>query len=343
MNPSRRQRGLPCPRLRRLTAVCVLATLSPQLARAQQAGAPSASATTDTTQPSNVAEAERLFREATLHMDARDYAAACPMLEQSHALDPSSGTLLNLGDCYEQLGRTASAWRAFRDARDLSMETNRHDRAQIAEIRMTRLAKMLHFVKVIPPRRQIDDLVIRLDDEPLPASSWAIAVPVDPGAHVLTASAPGHREYRVPIAEGPPGETTTLEIPQLEPLPSPAQPLETGSDANALDSQGVAAIACGAVGVLGLVGGTVFGLRSMSKRDAADDYCTGRVCSSQRGVDLKNEAHAAGTLSTVSFIVGGVGLGAAAVLWFVRPFGDEGVNSVEVGLGPSALSVRGSF
>ena len=53
-------------------------------------------------------------------MDAGDYTAACPLLERSHSLDPSSGTLLNLGDCQEHLGRTASAWRAFTEARALA-------------------------------------------------------------------------------------------------------------------------------------------------------------------------------------------------------------------------------
>jgi tetratricopeptide (TPR) repeat protein len=61
----------------------------------------------------NVVEAERRFNEAVAHMDQKRYDAACPLLKQSHALDPSSGTLLNLGDCYEQLGLTASAYRAW--------------------------------------------------------------------------------------------------------------------------------------------------------------------------------------------------------------------------------------
>ena len=55
------------------------------------------------------AEAELLFKRAAAHLDAREYEAACPLLERSNALDPSSGTLLNLAECYEQRGLTASA------------------------------------------------------------------------------------------------------------------------------------------------------------------------------------------------------------------------------------------
>jgi hypothetical protein len=54
------------------------------------------------------------------------------------------------------------------------------------------------------------------------------------------------------------------------------------------------------------------------------------------------DARRAGTVSTVGFIVGGVGLGAAAVLWFVRPFGRE-APALEVGLGPAAVRVAGRW
>ncbi|HEX5098696.1 MAG TPA: hypothetical protein VFV94_04320, partial [Polyangiaceae bacterium] len=86
-----------------------VAALASRVAWAQPSNAPAG-----TSSPaSNVAQAESLFHQAVQRMDQGDYASACPLLEQSQALDPSSGTLLNLGDCYEHTGRLASAWRTF--------------------------------------------------------------------------------------------------------------------------------------------------------------------------------------------------------------------------------------
>src|SRR5512132_1412974 len=43
---------------------------------------------------------------------------ACPKFEESQRIDPTPGTLLNLGDCYERSTppRTASAWGTFKRA-----------------------------------------------------------------------------------------------------------------------------------------------------------------------------------------------------------------------------------
>ena len=66
--------------------------------------------------PEDRAAAESLFSDARRLMQAGDYEQACPKLEASRRLEPGLGTTLNLGDCYEKLGRTASAWGEFRGA-----------------------------------------------------------------------------------------------------------------------------------------------------------------------------------------------------------------------------------
>ena len=63
-----------------------------------------------------VAEAERLFNEAKLLVEHRNYTAACPKFAESQRLDPGVGTLLYLADCYQHTNRPASAWTTFRQA-----------------------------------------------------------------------------------------------------------------------------------------------------------------------------------------------------------------------------------
>src|SRR6202040_697588 len=60
--------------------------------------------------------ARALFNEARELMKAGQYDEACPKLEAATRLHEGSGLLLNLGDCYEHVGRTASAWTEFGEA-----------------------------------------------------------------------------------------------------------------------------------------------------------------------------------------------------------------------------------
>lgn len=290
----------------------------------------------------NVVEAERRFSEAVAHMDAKRYAAACPLLKQSHALDPSSGTLLNLGDCYEQLGSTGSAYRAFEEARELAVRSGKSDRASVAEIRTRRLAQVLRRLTLALPAERPPNLAIRVDGELLQVSNPTTQLLVDPGTHEVVASAPGHVESRLSVPAPEPGGTTLVRIPPLTPLSS----VTTGSDERAgashFNGREIAAIVTGGVGVAGVVVGSVFGLRSQSKHDESDRYCSGNVCRDPRGVELMNQARSAGNASTVSFVVGAVALGTAVTLLLFELPSDD-TAATQVGLGPDGVRVQGAW
>jgi hypothetical protein len=60
-------------------------------------------------------DAAALFAEGRRLMAAEDYAAACPKLAESQALDPQPDTALDLALCYQGASRIA-----FEAARDLA-------------------------------------------------------------------------------------------------------------------------------------------------------------------------------------------------------------------------------
>ena len=62
----------------------------------------------------DLARAESLFRSAKGIRDAGLYKDACPLFEESSRLEAGIGVLLYLGDCGDNVGRTASAWTGFR-------------------------------------------------------------------------------------------------------------------------------------------------------------------------------------------------------------------------------------
>ena len=61
-----------------------------------------------------------LFNNAIAHMRTDDLAAACPERLESHRLGPRVGTLLYLGEGYEEQGRIPSAWATFVESAYLS-------------------------------------------------------------------------------------------------------------------------------------------------------------------------------------------------------------------------------
>jgi serine/threonine-protein kinase len=78
------------------------------------------------------AAAEALFDQGVRLMKQNSFNDACPKLEESERIDPAVGTLLYLGECYERVGKTASAWATFREAASLANNMNQSDRARVA-------------------------------------------------------------------------------------------------------------------------------------------------------------------------------------------------------------------
>src|SRR5262249_37717384 len=98
---------------------------------------------------------------------------------------------------------------------------------KIAKTRADSLeAKLPKLVVRVPDDARVPGLVVKRDGDPLDTSSFGAAVPVDPGAHVVEASAPGYKTHRVEVSVKE--LTTTAVVPPLEtdePAPAPAAPL----------------------------------------------------------------------------------------------------------------------
>lgn len=162
-------------------------------------------------QPGPVAEAA--FREGKRLMDLGRYAEACPKFEESQRLDPGTGTLLNLGDCYEKVGRTASAWNAFVSAASASERAGQAGRATEAHRRATKLEPVLSKVTIHVPPNAPTGHQIRIDGN-IATALVDTAIPVDPGPHTISASAPRHRDWstKIDAAPGPAAVSVTVEF-----------------------------------------------------------------------------------------------------------------------------------
>lgn len=173
-----------------------------------------------------------LFEDGKRLVDAQDYPKACPKFSASYKLVPKLGTLLNLADCYEKSGKTASAWARFSEAITIAERANQPERAAFAKQHADDLAPQLSTLTLVAPKAT-PGLVVTRDGTAMPAATLGLPVPIDPGDHTIEASAPKKNPWSTNVAVGK-SEAKRFEIPGLEdapeppPLPTAAPPCEEG-------------------------------------------------------------------------------------------------------------------
>lgn len=279
------------------------------VANAQQPASPTAQ---------DQAVAEDLFADAKKLMAEGKHAMACPKFEESQRLDPAPGTQFNLGECYEHVGRTASAWALFLNVAAAAKSANMADREKLARERAAALEPKLAKLTIVVPT-PTPGLEIKRDGVVVGPAQYGSAFPIDPGSHPITASAPGKATWTSSVDVAAEGKAS-VSIPALAdavatPPPATAPPQE---EQRGLGTQKTLALVAAGVGVVGLGVGTVFGLKDKSKLSDAESHCVGNSCDAA-GVGLREDAVSAGNVSTVAFTVGLIAVAGAAVLWFTAP------------------------
>lgn len=312
-------------------------------------GVARAQSTPRETAAANAAAAEAEFQEGRHLMQAKRYAEACPKFLQSYKLGPAAGTLLNLADCYEQNGQLASAWARYQEAIVLAQKAGRTDREKTARERADKLEPKLAKITIVLGRAdRLDGAAVTLDGTALDAANVGGPVPVDPGKHAITVTAPGKIAYTttIDVAER---SRMTVDVPALEVEgpkavdPKPVKSFEERRDAdeNVGSTQRTLGIVAAASGGVALAAGAFFGIRTRSKWEEAQGRCTGPAggleCDAL-GVELAGEAKRAGNVATVAFIASGVLVAGGAVLFFTAPSAN-----VKAGIGPGAIVVGGTF
>jgi hypothetical protein len=195
---------------------------------------------------------------------------------------------------------------------------------------------------------------VLLDGAPVNTASLGVRRAIDPGAHVLSVTGDGFKpaEVRFQVTEGaavdapvtlekdpnaviapppvPPTGTDLHAFPQPAlPPPGPEQPAASSSP------RYLPWTAIG-IGGAGLVLGTVAGVIAMGKHSDLAKVCGGGVCGSDQQSSV-DSYHSMATLSTVGFIVGGVGVAAGVILLLVQPSATQ-VSPPATGASPLSVT-----
>jgi hypothetical protein len=291
------------------------------------------------------AAARALFSDARTLMEAERYEEACPKFEESLRLDNGMGTQFNLAHCWEKLGRTASAWALFLDVAAAARAGNQpqreaaaRERAKALEGKLTRLR-----IDVVDPA---PGMKIERDGQDVGKAAWGTDVPIDPGQHVIVASAPGKKSWSNETQVPASARTLAVKVPALEDVPVPTSPAQdaqsTGmaapveADVSAPaggggSGQRVVGLVLGGVGLAGIATGTIFGLQSRSDNAKLEKLCLdggGNTCASPEDEARYNSIHDDAVRERlygfIGFGVGGAALVTGIVLYLTA---DDGTAS----------------
>jgi hypothetical protein len=283
--------------------------------------------------------AQVLFEQGKALVQDRRFAEACPKFAESLKLDPGIGTMLWLADCYENSGKSASAWAEFKEA--AAAATLRGDnRAALAQRRAEELApKLSKLVIVPPPERSSPGIEVHRDGVAIGAAEFGIPVPVNPGVHEIAASSPGKKTWTSAVTVVDKPGTISVVIPVLDDAPpevaakAPGPALDTTQSPPASwgPRQTVAGVTAG-VGLVAIGIGSYFGLAAKS---SYDDWVKSAGADSSSRSSASDQALA----STILFTAGAAALVTGALVYFTAPKGSHSSIAVTPTVSPSGAGM----
>ena len=240
--------------------------------------------------------AQGLFEDAMTLMKEGRFAEACPKLKESHRIDPGGGTILNLAICLEKEGKTASAYVAYDEALAQAVKDGNHEREASARERLAYLKPLLaHVVIAVDPKTAaIQGLDVRLDGVRTLAPAWGIRVPIDPGKHTVSASAPSYVNFEQDVSIDESGKLYTVTVPELARgavVESTSPPPEKSNAPEPTSRRSTVGWVLLVTGGVFIVGGATSGVLAFTNHAESNDECpAGPASCSSAGVRAEDAA-----------------------------------------------------
>ncbi len=324
----------------------------------------------------DAAAAEALFNRGRQLMGEGKFAEACPKLAESQRLDPGTGTALNLADCYERQGRTATAWVTWLEAATLAKQAGQSDREEFARGKAKALEGKLARLEIqLAPGAQVNGLRVTRNGTEVRDVSFGVPLPIDPGEHTIEASAPGYQSWRGTVRVDQAGGQQLVRIPVLNPAsaaapaatapapgaapapapsgptpvavataPAPAAATAPTPDKPRGNGRRTVGIILTAAGGASVVAGGIFAAMANSANEDSKDNCNANdeTRCNPSGVQKRQDALDYGTNATILGIVGGAALATGVVLWMSAPSSNTQVGALSTG-SDARMVLRGSF
>ncbi|MBW2523207.1 MAG: hypothetical protein JRI23_03490 [Deltaproteobacteria bacterium] len=286
--------------------------------------------------------ARQLVKSGRKKMNAGDLQAALADLEAAHAIMGVPTTGLALGVAQERAGKLVEArdtmlavWRMPKERRE--PRAYRRARSE-AEKRAQELATRIPALRIEVTGSAAADAEVSVGGQALLPAAVGRPFKVNPGEHEIVARS-GDQEDRVVVTVAE-GETRDVRL-AVDAGVSTEADTTTGAPGSDPGIHPLTWVGLG-VGAAGVIVGTITGALALDKHAEIAPRCPAGSCPPDTHDDL-DAGLTLGTVSTVSFIVGGLGAAVATVGLLLPVGGDEATDAAWLRVSPAALAVGGSF
>jgi hypothetical protein len=196
---------------------------------------------------------------------------------------------------------------------------------------------------------------VTVDGQPSPDALQGKALPLDPGEHRFSFEVDGMSpvDKTFTLQEGQKGRRETVVFAAApaavaegpdEAKQRPSGDAHPAAEAGPAPSARVPALAyvAGGAGLAGLALGIAAGLTASSRNSALQKDCQGNVCPPSARSDI-DAFHTWRDWSTAGYVLAGVGLTGAVVLWSTAPRPSTHDTAVQLFIGPRGAVFVGSF
>jgi hypothetical protein len=309
--------------------------------------------------------ARSLLNEGDRKRDAKDLRGALGAYQAADAIMGVPTTAIEVARTEERLGMLVEARDTALRIQRIPVAPNEPRAFQQARAAADRLAADLSLrvpsIRVIVRGAPAEAVTLEFDDAVVPKAAAGMPRKVNPGKHVVVAGADGferataelaieERENRDVVLSLAPAKEGSSSARKAPPAPRDERgaatvampPLDTG-DREPVSRTSPLVYVGGAVGVAGLLAGTITGIAELVQTSNARTECRARgnidACSAQL-----DTAHRLATISNVSFGIGALGAATAIFAIVRQPKASRSAAvNLQLVVQPGAASIAGTF
>lgn len=268
--------------------------------------------------PADLAGGRQLFVEALSDEEHGRFAAALEKYRRVQEIRDTVNVRYRIGASLEGLGKVARSVDAYSAAIKLGTDNGTDaDVVRAAQARLDVLRpRVAHLSLRLPPSRSWPDAEVAVDSEPV-ALDGLSDLPLDPGPHVVTATAKGASPFRAQISLSEGGRADlpiVLEPAAAAPPPPAPAPTTTTKPYRTIG------LVAGAAGGLLMIGGAIVLVLRSSAISELHDSCPNGNCPASREEELRgtrDRALVEGPVGVALLAAGAVAAGTGIVLFTI--------------------------